>query len=560
MGQFFLTGLCIFVAFLNFDYVFTQTETLEISALGKLKGSFMETRLGKRIYAFRGVRFGEPPVGTLRFEPPVPVKPWNGIFDASVEGPACPQPLFQLTSEDCLRLNIYTTKLPNKDHLVKRPVIVFFHPGGFYSLSGQSDQFGPEYLLDKDVLLVTVNYRIGSLGFLSAGDPKLLGNMGLKDQVIALRWIKKNIETFGGNPDCVTITGYSAGAWSVSLHLVSPMSRGLFHRAIAMSGSVTYQQKLGTNQKNLAIKQADVLNCPSDTVENIVSCLRTKSATDIANTFNAFDEWYGDPVLRWTPIVEPEVPGVERFLTAEPIDLIRQGKVAHVPFIGGVNKDEFGATAILPVEEAAKGNFTFFEQWNSDWDHIAPISFQFERNTSRTNYISHELKKAYLNGTATLENIDGISNLYSDALISFSGHRLVNLLAASTNMPVFYYHFMFQGRYSHATWSDGRPFGVVHHDDLMYVFYISRFPKFVTGDPEIPTVEKMTAIWENFARTGEPIPKDNLLFKNVEWKKFTTRHNRYLELDVEFTLKSGLINSERMAVWDRLFPLSSGNY
>ena len=113
--------------------------------------------------------------------------------------------------------------------------------------------------------------------------------MGLKDQVIALRWIKKHIGTFGGDPDCVTITGYSAGAWSVSLHLVSPMSRGLFHRAIAMSGSVTYQQKLGTNQKNLAIKQAQVLNCPSDTVANIVNCLKTKSAADIANTFNAFD-------------------------------------------------------------------------------------------------------------------------------------------------------------------------------------------------------------------------------------------------------------------------------
>ena len=189
--------------------------------------------------------------------------------------------------------------------------------------------------------------------------------MGLKDQVAALRWVKKNIATFGGDPDCVTITGYSAGSWSVTLHLVSPMSRGLFHRAIAMSGSVTYQQRLGTNQKGIAIKQAKYLNCSTDSTETIVSCLQTKSAQDIANTFHIFDvrinfnfyiyvehrkllhlclfqEFYGDPVLRWAPVVEPEVPGVERFLPAEPVDLILQGKVAQVPLITGVNKDEFG--------------------------------------------------------------------------------------------------------------------------------------------------------------------------------------------------------------------------
>ena len=97
----------------------------------------------------------------------------------------------------------------------------------------------------------------------------------------------------------------------------------------------------------------------------------------------------------------------------------------------------------------------------------------------------------------------------------------------------------------------------MHHDDLMYVFYISRFPKFVSGDPEIPIVEKMTAIWENFARTGEPIPKDNSLFKNIKWEKFTSQKKRYLELNKEFTMKNGLINPERMSVWDRLFPIPS---
>ena len=123
---------------------------------------------------------------------------------------------------------------------------------------------------------------------MSAGDSLLPGNIGLKDQVIALRWIKDNIAAFGGDPDCVTITGYSAGSWSISLHLVSPMSKGLFHRAIAMSGSAINQKPLPKDQKNLAIKQAEILGCPTDTVGNMLICLNTKSAEDFANSLPQF--------------------------------------------------------------------------------------------------------------------------------------------------------------------------------------------------------------------------------------------------------------------------------
>lgn len=123
---------------------------------------------------------------------------------------------------------------------------------------------------------------------MSTGDSLMPGNLGLKDQVAALRWVKNNIAAFGGNPDCVTITGYSAGGWSVTLHLVSPMSRGLFHKAIAMSGSAVFQKPFPKHQKNLAIKQAQLLNCPTDTTRNMLNCLRQKSSTEIANTLEQF--------------------------------------------------------------------------------------------------------------------------------------------------------------------------------------------------------------------------------------------------------------------------------
>lgn len=138
----------------------------------------------------------------------------------------CPQPTEDESdvSEDCLRINVYSRELPPGS---RRPVLVYFHPGGFYSVSGQSKNFaGPHYLMDRNIVLVTLNYRLGSLGFLSTGTEDSPGNNGLKDQVIALRWVKNHISKFGGDPNAVTVMGYSAGAISVTLHMVSPMSRG----------------------------------------------------------------------------------------------------------------------------------------------------------------------------------------------------------------------------------------------------------------------------------------------------------------------------------------------
>lgn len=187
----------------------------------------------------------------------------------------CPQPTEDLTdvSEDCLRLNVYTRELLPT---IRRPVILYLHPGGFYYLSGQSKNYaGPQFMMDRDIVFVTMNYRIGTLGFMSTGTKECVGNMGLKDQVMALKWIRNNIARFGGDPNSVTIMGYSAGAMSATLHMVSPMSRGLFHRVIAMSGAATAQWEIPTEQMDLAKRQAKIFGCADDTAENIINCLNS---------------------------------------------------------------------------------------------------------------------------------------------------------------------------------------------------------------------------------------------------------------------------------------------
>ncbi|XP_031783698.1 esterase E4 [Nasonia vitripennis] len=548
-------SLLLFLAVVAGNYA---TEPEVRTSLGRIKGSLMNTRLNKTIFTFRGVRYGKSPEGERRFKQAEPVDAWNDVFDASKEGPSCPLPAApDFTSEDCLRLNVYTTKLPDSKNKVKRPVIVFFHPGAFYGFSAQSYVYGPQYYLDQDIVLVTVNYRLATFGFMSTGDARAPGNLGLKDQVVALRWVQKNIASFGGDPNSVTITGYSAGSWSVILHLMSPMSKGLFHRAIASSGAPTTPDPMPTKQPELITKQASFVGCPSDNIDVALECLKTVPHQKISDSMPKFSEWYGDPILIWSPVVEPEIPGVERFITAQPVDLIRKKNFQHIPLITGITKDEFAGAPLNALEQALKGNDSIYRNLTENWEYAAPISFQYERGTERSKHISRELKKFYFNDEPiTAENGKNLGLIYADAIIGYPTQRFAKLMSENSRAPVYNYQFVYQGRYSFSVWRDTKkPYGVVHHDDLLYLFYMSfGFPFFNATDPESAVVEKMTTMWANFAKTGEPIPKYNKLFKGVTWPLLQPKTNNYLEIGDSFTVKSNMF-PERYALWDRLFPL-----
>lgn len=309
---------------------------------GAIRGRVMSSRLGRDFFAFRGIPYAEPPTGKLRFINPLPKQAWQGEFDATEDGPRCPQPSNEDdVSEDCLRVNVYTLNLT-----ASRPVIVYLHPGGFYGVSGQSKNFaGPQSLMDRDVVLVTLNYRLGTLGFMSTGTADSPGNAGLKDQVLALRWVKDNIAVFGGDASQVTLLGYSAGALSISLHMISPMSRGLFHRAIVMSAAATAQWKIKEHQLYLAERQAQILGgCPNATATELVECIRTMPARVLGDSLPRMFEFEYNPILLWTPVIEKDF-GQERFLTEDPTKVYLEGKFMKIPIISGITKDEFAGPA-----------------------------------------------------------------------------------------------------------------------------------------------------------------------------------------------------------------------
>lgn len=368
-------------------------ETVVETNLGKIRGSIFTTRLDKKFIGFRGIRYAEPPIDNLRFQPPVAKTFWNETFDATEEGPACPQPTDKEVSEDCLRLNVYTSEIPRDDNYKLKPVFVWIHAGGFQSGSSLSVAAGGHYLLDREVVLVTMNYRLASLGFMSTGTKEMPGNNGFKDQSMALKWVRDNIIMFGGDPNSVTLIGLSAGARSATLHMISPMSKGLFHRVILMSGGVTAQWKVPPHQLHLAKKQARILNCPEDDIPTMVECLKKIDGVTIGETTRQFNEFINNPVVSWYPVIEPDF-GQERFLTDDPTKLFSEGNFERVPIISGITSDEFASRVPRILD-----NLEMTKTLNENFEELAPICFMYERDTPRSKEISKALRDNFINST-----------------------------------------------------------------------------------------------------------------------------------------------------------------
>ncbi|KAK0072621.1 hypothetical protein PV325_011106, partial [Microctonus aethiopoides] len=506
---------------------------------------------------------------------PLPVESWSETLDATKDGPACPQPYSNQTeSEDCLILNVYTTDSPS-DSLSpsnQKAVIVFFHPGNYWSSSAASQEFGPQYLLDKDVVLVVPNYRLGSLGFMSTGDAYAPGNAGLKDQVQALRFVQKYIAQFNGNPNAVTIMGQGAGALSVTLHLVSPMSKGLFHRAIAISGAATLQNPLPHSQEHLAHKQAELLGCKTESHQAMFECLFSKSAEQFGDSAPQLAERQGTPSLIWTPVVEPEIQGVESFLREQPADIIRKGQMNSAPLLIGINRDEHGPVVINATEQSQQGNNSIFNSLNANWSGLAPIDFGYERNGSRSILISKELRTNYFNDNPiSPSNARQLGNIYSDIWVNFPVYRYVKLAAEYSSQPVYYYHFTFEGRYSSAKWSNGSNYGVAHGDDLLYLFNISSYPQIAPSDPEAKPQNIYLTLATNFVKYGVPIPQsgqnyggshdnnqdsdNNADLSNVNFQQSSSAEPRHFNFGEHLGMTSGYIYADRMKILEELFPL-----
>jgi para-nitrobenzyl esterase len=404
-----LTALLVFPA--RAQKADTPTSPLQVkTANGTLEGV---SQSGIRI--FKGVPFAAPPVGDLRWKEPQPVKNWQGVRKADKFGPrAMQRPLFgdmgfrsNGISEDCLYLNVWT---PAKTGTEKLPVLVYFYGGGLMAGDGSEPRYDGESMARKGIVSVTVNYRLTVFGFLA--HPELTkesphhasGNYGLLDQTAALRWVQQNIAAFGGDPKRVTIAGESAGSFSVSAQMASPLSKNLIAGAIGESGSLLGKQ----STVPLAEAEQQGVKFATGVGATSLAALRAMSAEQVL-------EATAKPELSRFPVT------VDGYLFPQPVAQLYAGKQAQVPLLVGWNSEEMPYQVVLGGDSPNKDSFTKAVQ-KLYGDKAA------------------EVLKVY-NPANDEEVIQAATDLASDRFIGFGTWKWSDVQASTSSKPVYRYMF-----------------------------------------------------------------------------------------------------------------------
>ncbi|XP_037885698.1 venom carboxylesterase-6 [Glossina fuscipes] len=510
------------------DEILTEARTssnlkVQLPHGGILVGRHLSTHKGRHMRAFMGIPYAQPPIGELRFKPPVPYGSWKGEKlvikdsfkciqrdpfrrDQEVEG-----------SEDCLYINIYTPEKTNISEPL--PVMVWFHGGGWECGSGISSFYGPDFLLDYDIILVSANFRLGALGFLSTETVHCPGNYGLKDQQEILKWIQVNIQAFGGNPNSVTIFGESAGGASVTYHMLSSKSQGLFHKGIAQSGTY-FNPWAQPAHKGVAAKRANktalLLGCyhkNSNDWPEIINCLKQQSAYNLTAIVYDLFEWDTDPMIPFPPVIEPD--HAEAFLTVHPRNQLQPHGLALPLMIGATSEEGLLKTAaLLNLPEILYEFKTKFEQ-------ILPIILYYDHLPEKDQHdITEKLKYFYLKDGHNYDkhNYQNITDLISDGwflagIDEYIRLRMSNLLTQAHNNagPTYVYMFEHKGSASFSElFHGGREdyYGACHAEELQYLFPIAR-ELFVSAAPtnsDLKLRDLMLQLWTNFAWNSNPTP------------------------------------------------------
>lgn len=322
----------------------------------------------------------------------------------------------------------------SKDDLL--PVIFFIHGGLF--MFGQSHTFGPRYFMDEEVVLVSINYRLNSFGFLNTGDGVVQGNQGMKDQVLALQWVQQNIRYFNGDPNRVTLIGESAGAACVHLHTISPMSRGLFSGAISLSGTALAPWAQVYDPSEQARDFGDGVGCPSsEGTEAMINCIKSKDANEVTRYhMGALIQAAQGKQTIFAPTVDSGSDNL--FMPEPPVDMLRNGNVSDRPWITGVNSGD-GLVYLIAVLR----NESMRQYVNREWQRLAPQVLSY-RDHENKNQVTMDIVEYYLNN----QEISQETILESNDMLSDRGFFLDSHDAAvmqSEVAPTYVYYYTYEG-------------------------------------------------------------------------------------------------------------------
>lgn len=501
MKYLFILTCCVFIGCNQ------SNEAIIVINKGTIEGSFS---IDKKVRIFKGIPFAAPPVGDLRWKAPHPAVPWDGILQCTEFGPSpiqnTPKPFYcwseefiakpQPLNEDCLYLNVWTTAKPEAE---KQPVIVWIYGGGLSSGSANCAIYDGEELAKKGVVFVSINYRVGILGFMS--HPELSkesgydasGNYGFMDQIAALKWVQKNIEAFGGDPNNVTIAGQSAGAFSVNALIASPLAENIFHKAILQSGGI-----LGSySPQDLTDAEATGVKFMEKAKATTINELRQLSAQEIQNISN------DSKIGRF---------GITKDNHILPKDLMayfKNGKQQQIPVISGW---------VTGDGDFLGGNEMTVEEYNEEaiatyGDKAASFLMTFPAETNE------DVKK--MKSKLGMLNFAGLTS---------------HLLAAFNTQPSYLYQF----GHVPPDKQDFPNYGAFHTSEVPYALHTLHTWK-RNWQPTDKTIEDaLSSYWVNFAKTGNP-NGDNLPI----WKTYDKQSGNIMVIDdTKLSSKEGFLKDE----------------
>ncbi|GFS13745.1 carboxylic ester hydrolase [Elysia marginata] len=498
--------------------------------------------VGVRVDVFYSIPFAKPPVGDLRFKAPEPADPWGSEpIDGTVKPNACWQTIDQAfdrfsgvemwnpntpRSEDCLYLNVWRPS-PRRNSQPK-PIMVWIFGGGFWAGSSVLDVYdGSQLAARRDVIVVTMNYRLGPLGFMYLqNNAEVPGNAGLFDQLLALQWVKENAAYLGGSPDDITIFGESAGAASVGFHMLSPLSRDLFNNAIMESSAPTSYWAVLDTEKTVerVARLAANVSCPVTLGDQLLPCLRAVDPEVLTNQqWILVDKWFDVPI-------GPIVDGL--FLPAHPADMLKDGNIKKTNVIIGVDKNEgiywdiYGFMNDFPMEK--NGNLSRV-QFRSIMQVLSDNDREFKRQL--IELYNRELRGP-MRRMAIVDAASGDS-LFKCSVVDFAR----DYTAVGGNV----YLFSFEENFSSDPWPDWM--GVPHGFEIEVIFGLPLEEGSGNTSQEKALTRMMMAMWTKFARTGSPASR------RVTWPKYTAENNEYVVIDKNGVRTEEGLRKEACELW-----------
>ncbi|WAQ93576.1 EST2E-like protein [Mya arenaria] len=494
---------------------------------------------------FLGVPYGKSPINELRFQRPQPYGAFKQPIDGTKYGSSCPQNKMKMVkfgvrsdNEDCLFLNLFvpSNKAATGDN---HAVMVWIHGGG-YTYGDGNMTTGTVLAGYGNVIVVTINYRLGMLGFLNVGDERANGNMGLWDQRLAIQWVNKNVDAFGGDPSRITIFGESAGAMSVHLQSLYPKNRGLFQNVISESGTATLPFHVDSDNLPAARIYAEHFKCRTDTNEDIVQCLKsvdTKRLIDMAEV-----------------IAENGTLAAQAFFAHSIDDSDEMKFMKEMNFINGVNADE-GAPWVLTLAANHNGSIDDFKISNADLSIFVPMMVGMMYPSQNIHSaVSDLIDYEYTNWANPEDARAMFTKVAGDVFMNVPAMDLNLAHSNDTTSNTWFYNFMIapkQRQYNIPKWITK----ATHGEELPYVFgyHLDNETWFNATDYEPPekeleVSEKVMTYWTNFAKFGDPNGDGP-----VTWPKYTLETMQHLVIDEEDSIGRRLYTKEYQ-FWRKIVP------